>query len=269
MTKKLSFLLFGLVLLLGIASCSAIAGSSKGWETIQGSGTVLKEQRNLDSFTGVELAMQGTLYIESGTSPSLRIEAEDNLMEYILSEVKDDKLVIGTPQAINLKNTQPINFYLTIVGIDEIDITSSGDVVADRLISGDFKINVSSSGNLSFTSLVCLSLQVDISSSGDVLIPELSSDSITVDISSSGNLELQAGEVPWQKINISSSGEYNAKDVLSTQAEVALSSSGSAWIQVSDSLTGRLSSSGNVYYSGNPTVDVSTSSSGKVVKIGE
>lgn len=269
MTKKFSFILVGLVFLLSIVACNALAGGSVGSETIQGSGTMLEEQRTLESFTGVELAMQGTLYIETGTSPTLRIEAEDNLMEYILSEIKGDKLVIGTSPGINLNNTQPINFYLTIVGIDEIDITSSGDIETGRLISGDFKINVSSSGNLSFTSLVCLSLQVNISSSGDVLIPELSSDSITVDISSSGNLELQAGEVPWQKIDISSSGEYNAKDVVSGEAEVTLSSSGSAYIRVSDSLTGRLSSSGNIYYSGEPQVDVSTSSSGKAIKVDE
>ena len=48
---------------------------------------------------------------------------------------------------------------------------------------------------------------------------------------------------------------------------VTLSSSGSATIQVSDQLSGTLSSSGNVYYIGNPVMNINVTSSGKAIQI--
>ena len=52
-------------------------------------------------------------------------------------------------------------------------------------------------------------------------------------------------------------------------AEVRINSNGSATIRVSEQLKANLSSSGNLYYVGSPTVDVRTTSSGDVEQIGE
>jgi hypothetical protein len=67
---------------------------------------------------------------------------------------------------------------------------------------------------------------------------------------------------------ISSSGNYAAQDLESDEATVRLNSSGSATIWVQDNLKANLSSSGDLRYRGNPTVDATTSS-GDVTQIGE
>jgi len=270
MNNKISLSFALIVVILSMLACSVSVNGNLVGEAIRGSGNVVEESRSLGNVSGVELSMQGTLYITMGTSQSFRVEAEDNLLEYVQTDVRGGRLVIDNPQRVNLLNTEPINFYLTLQELDTVEISSSGDVEVQGDIQSDsFAITISSSGSLSLGELDCSSLRVEISSSGDVIISDLLADTASVRITSSGNIDILAGQVPRQDITISSSGEYNARDLASEQAEVTLTSSGKVTLRVSDRLRGRLSSSGDVYYIGNPDVNVNTSSSGRVIQIDE
>jgi hypothetical protein len=249
MKSKLLFTLVAVILVFSLVACDEIIIGDQGRETVRGSGAVVEEDRDVSNISGVELTMQGTLTIVMGGGESLRIEAEDNLLEYIETDVRAGKLVIKTRPGINLQTTRPINYTLTVDELKTITISSSGDVEAERVQSESCSVTISSSGNVSIDSLDCTSLQVN--------------------ISSSGNLEISGGQVQKQDITISSSGEYRASDLASVEAEVALTSSGTATIRVSDQLRGRLSSSGNIRYIGNPEVNVRTTSSGRTERINE
>ena len=179
----------------------------------------------------------------------LRIEAEDNLIEHFITEVRSGKLRIETEANVRVNPTKPVNYYLTVTGLDTIVITSSGDIQAPDLEADQFSITISSSGDLD--------------------MGMLDADSLDVNISSSGNLEVAGGQVQTQDVTISSSGNYTAQDLASVEADMRLSSSGSATIWVQDSLKANLSSSGDLRYRGNPTVDATTTSSGDVIQIGE
>jgi hypothetical protein len=247
MKNKIVFALAGLVLIISILACDLSVSNLAGGQSVRGSGSVVEESRSVSGISKVELAMPGTLHISIGSSEELQIEAEDNLLEYIQTNVRGNTLRIETQRGINLQATRPIEYYLTVAELEAVDISSSGDVEVADLESQSFSASISSSGNLLISNLVGDSLQVKISSSGD--------------------LEILGGEVQEQTIRLSSSGGYNARDLASTEADVTLSSSGDATIQVSGRLTGRLSSSGNLYYIGNPTLDVSMSSSGRTERI--
>jgi hypothetical protein len=247
MKKHIPFTLVTVILLCSILACNITIDGGSGYESVRGSGTLVEEDRNVSNITGIQLANEGTLHITMGNSESLRIEAEDNLLEYINTDVRGSKLIIETRQGINLDPKRPIDYYLTV----------------EKLSS----ILISSSGNVDVSDLQTESFSVTISSSGDLIISRLDCESLRVDISSSGSLEILDGQVHDQNIIISSSGEYRAKDVVSVEADVTLTSSGTVTIRVSDHLRGRLSSSGDIYYIGNPEVNVRTTSSGKAVQI--
>ena len=268
MSKRIGFKIVGLVLGLSILACSITANSGNpAGKTVHGSGAVVEKDRSVSGVSGVELAMEGTLHIQVGDGESLRIQAEDNLQQYIRTDVRAGTLVINTADGVNLDSTRPIDYYLTVKSLDSIVISSSGDIQAPDMKTGRFSAAIKSSGNLTMGNLDCSSLQVDISSSGKLKMGILTAGSIRVRISSSGNLEIAGGRVQQQDISISSSGEYRAGDLASAQAKVTLTSSGVATVRVSDQLSGSLSSSANLYYIGSPAVNVTTSSSGKAVQI--
>jgi len=247
MKNKIVFALAGLILIISILACNLSVNNFVGGESIRGSGLVVEETRSVSGISKVDLAMPGTLHISIGSSEELQIEAEDNLLEYIQTNVQGNTLRIETQRGINLQAPRPIEYYLTVAELEAVDISSSGDVEVKDLESESFSASISSSGNLLISNLVGDSLQVKISSSGD--------------------LDILGGEVREQNIRLSSSGEYRARDLASTGVDVNLSSSGDATLRVSERLTGRLSSSGNLYYIGNPTLDVSMSSSGRTERI--
>jgi len=248
MKNNFVFTLSILALVFSMLACGFIQiGDDEGGERITGSGPVVEEQRDVKGVTGVELAMQGTLHISTGTTTSLRIEAQENLMEYIETEVRGGTLLIHNTPGYDLQNTRPIQYYLTVEELDKIEVSSSGDIEV-----GNLKSN---------------SLSIRSSSSGDIKIDGLDGSSVDVNISSSGEVEISGGQIQEQSIDISSSGDYQAQDLASVKANVDLTSSGSATVRVSDRLSGRLSSSGNIYYVGNPEVDVRMTSSGKTIQV--
>jgi len=214
---------------------------------VRGSGKVVEETRAVSGVTGVELATLGTLKIKVGDTESLLIKAENNLMEHIETEVIGGKLRIGTPDNVNLDPKRSVKYTLTVTSLDTIVISSSGDIQAPDLEAGKFSITIRSSGNLE--------------------MGVLNADTLEVDISSSGNLDIGGGQVKTQNITINGSGKYKAKDLESEDAEVNINSSGSATIWVLDSLKANLGSSGDLRFRGNPTLDATANSSGKVIKI--
>jgi hypothetical protein len=126
----------------------SLPGGGFGTNTIRGSGRVGEEERTVDGVRGVELATIGTLHIEIGERESLRIEADANLLPYFESEVRGETLTIKVEGGTNLRTTRPAHYYLTVVDLDSITLSSSGNVEAADLEAKLFTVRVSSSGNL-------------------------------------------------------------------------------------------------------------------------
>ncbi|MGD2156486.1 MAG: head GIN domain-containing protein [Anaerolineales bacterium] len=270
MKKNVMFVFIVMAVSFSILACEVTIpigdGSSR---TVRGSGTLDEEERPVSDFTEVELAMQGILNIELGERVSLRIEAEDNLLEHIETQVRAGRLTIDSERGVTLRNSMPIRYQLTVTELDTLVISSSGDILAPDLEAEHFSVNISSSGDLSMGDLICDSFNANISSSGDLMMGDLQADTLDVRLSSSGGLSIAGGSVQRQEISISSSGEYIAKNLESAEARVRISSSGAVTIWVRDDLEADISSSGDVFYIGDPEVDTTTSSSGDVIQIRE
>ncbi len=237
-----------LLFALSLTGCTAARSPAES-QTIEGSGTLAEETRPIGDVTAVELAMPGTLHIELGAASSLRISAEDDLLGSIETEARGGELAIQTSPGVSLLPREPLDYYLTVTGLDTLIVSSSGDVEAPDLVAPHFSVTISSSGNASLRSL--------------------QAETLDVKLSSSGNLIIAGGQVGRQEISLSSSGNYMAKDLASLEAQAELSSSGSATLRVEDSLRATLSSSGVLYYLGSPQLTQDISSSGQAVQIEE
>jgi cytoskeletal protein CcmA (bactofilin family) len=251
-----------------LVSCLMASECYFDFEEVRGSGNVIREERDVSGFTGVKVSNQGDLKIELGDREKLVIEAEDNLMEYIETYVEDGVLRIGTETNINIRNKKPIRYYLTAKKLDYLATSSSGDIEAPALKADDFTVKISSSGDIDIQRLDAEDISVGISSSGNVVIDSLNADDLSVKISSSGDLKIREGEVKTQVIHISSSGNYEGSSVESQKTEARISSSGNAKVWVTEYLDVHLSSSGDLYYKGDPDKFYhKETSSGDVIKI--
>ena len=238
-------------------------------ERIWGSGNIITESRAVRGISRVNLSTIGHLIIEVGDTESLHIEAEDNLMDYIETDVHNGELTIKTRDNTNLKSTKPVYYHLTVRRLEAVMTYSSGNIEAPDLKAGRFSITAASSGGVEIASLEADTLTAKLYSSGNVKIGRLNARALNAEISSAGNLYIGGGEVESQNVSLNSSGNYAAGDLLSSKAGIQLNSAGSATIRVIDSLKAILNSSGDLSYLGDPTVDATTRSSGKIIQIGQ
>jgi hypothetical protein len=216
-------------------------------EAIRGSGNISEETYAFTGVTGVQLSTLGELDIHLGDKEELRIEADDNLLQYFETGKDGDVLRIGTRSGVNLRPSEPVRYTLTVREIEFIGLSSTGNAHAPTLAADRFEIRVSSTGDLSVDGIEANALDVRISSTGDVRIGE--------------------GVVDSQNLRISSTGDYDGESVRSAQATVRLSSTGSARLWAEESLDATLTSTGSVFYKGDPEVSESHSSTGQVRRI--
>jgi hypothetical protein len=255
------------VMVFAVIACDTGQAEWKS-KRVDGSGSVVRVSRDVGDFTGVHLSTIGTVHVKMGKKEALEIEAEENLIEYIETEVEHGTLKISNRKRFNLKAREPIKYFVTVRKLDRIALSSSGDAVLPHIENENFAIALSSSGDLKAKSLAVGHLDVSISSSGDAHIGMLGAELIDASLSSSGDLEIDGGEAGHLKLNISSSGDFDGVDLKAEMAMVRISSSGNAYVWVTDDLIATLSSSGSVHYAGDPSVTVQKSSSGRVKRMG-
>jgi hypothetical protein len=272
MERKYWILAILAVLTLSALSCGVtIEGfdSSFDFEVVKGNGDIEEEERSVTSFDSIALTGIGTVYIEKGEDEELIIEAEENLMEYIETSVRNDTLTIGIENGITLRPTEPIIYYLTVVNLNSVDISGASDVNVDIIDSEEFSIKISGAGDFAIDQLESDEVTIGISGAGNVNIDSLYAENIDVNISGVGNLDIDDGEIDSQDISISGTGDYDAEDVESNEVEISLSGLGSATVYVIEELDVHISGAGSVNYRGNPRITQNVSGIGKLEYIGK
>src|SRR3712207_1838364 len=87
MRKVFMIVLVGVLGLFGITACNSLFG-------VNGSGNLISETRQVAGFSAVDLDGVGELNIQQGSTESLLIEGDDNIVPLITSTVRNGRLVL-------------------------------------------------------------------------------------------------------------------------------------------------------------------------------
>jgi citrate lyase gamma subunit len=211
---------------------------------VEGHGNVVTKERKTDSFTGLKVSSGIDVYLKQGNTETVTVEADENLHEYILTEVRGG--ILNVYSEYNIRSADKKRVYVTMKEVNSIRTSSAGDVYGESPINSD-------------------DLELSASSAGDIKL-EVKAKKIDIDISSSGDISL-TGETDMLRADLSSAGDLNAYDLKSREADVSVSSAGDADVNVSERITARASSAGDVNYKGDPKyVDAHSSSAGGIHK---
>lgn len=230
------------LVVLGIAITSCASCQIR--KTVYGDRNVVKKERSTGDFTGVSTSSAIDVIITQGDAVKVELEADENLHEYIKTEVKDGTLRIYTDA--NIREAAMRRVHVTMKEISYAGTSSAGDIIGQTPVRTDrLKLSATSAGDIKL----------------DVYARE-----INLDASSSGNITL-SGEADMLKASLSSAGDLNAFGLKVKEAEVSASSAGDADIWVTERLKASSSSAGDINYKGDPTnVDAHSSSAGGVHK---
>lgn len=220
--------------------------TTQAQKKIKGNGKMTTITRTTSDYDGVKCAGSFDYILVSGTEGKITIEGEKNLLEYIVTEVKDGNLIVKTEDRINLRTSYNKTIKITIPfqDINSVSLAGSGDLWnEDKITSTNLKVALAGSGDLKLT--------VDASS-------------IDASLAGSGDLTLK-GNTNSLEASVAGSGDFHGFDLQTNHTIVSVAGSGDATVVSNESLKARVSGSGDIKYKGNPkTEDTKVAGSGKI-----
>ncbi len=211
-----------------------------------GNGNVVTEERSVtEDFNEVRGSAGLDVYLTQGDENKIVVEADENLLQYIETDIEGGKLHITTSENIGRSKAKKI--YVTFKELTNIEASSGADVTGNSVIKSE---------NLTLKS-----------SSGADLKVEVFAKELTAKSSSGADLEV-SGKASSLKADASSGSEIDAKQLLVINCNAEASSGAEVTVSVKEKLETHVSSGGNVNYYGNPvSVNSNKSNSGSVNKM--
>lgn len=209
-----------------------------------GSGNVVSETRDLGTFHSVELNTFATVMVTQGTPGPVEIEAEDNLMPLLRTQVSDGVLVIDH-DAVCVRNTTPVVVRVTMDEVKSLAVSGSGSVQGeDGIVADRLETAVSGSG--------ALDLDVNVTALESV-------------ISGSGETRF-SGMADEHNVVITGSGTVKGFDLVTDRTNLVISGSGRAEVLATETLDVQITGSGRVTYRGDPAVTQVITGSGILIR---
>ncbi len=201
--KKIGILIFILTLVVGVVigslfsfgkvSAGSLVNFSFG-KGVRGSGNVVSEQRSVAAFEGIKVSGIFRVEAVAGREQSVEIEADDNLLPLITTEVRDGMLVISTKESIRPRNTLVVR--VSNPTIAKIQSSGVAKVTASEL-TGPFELDMSGASKAELKGNVS-ELKVSVSGAAKIEATELQA--ANADIKASGAC----------KVSVAVSGELKA-----------------------------------------------------------
>ena len=236
------------IITLGIALCTiAVTNAQK----IKGNGNIVTIERSTDDYDAIAVSGWFNVILVDGQEGKLSIKGEENLLEYIKTEVKEGKLVIKVKKGYNLqpsswKKDGGIYVTVPVESVNEVTLSGSGDIVGKKTIStSEFSTNMSGSGDITL---------------------DVESKTVSASMSGSGDINL-SGTTEVFDVQISGSGDIEAYDLIADTVDASISGSADIKVTANKMLKARVSGSGDIHYRGDATkLDTKSSGSGDITR---
>jgi len=211
---------------------------------IRGNGKMTEVTRNVSDYDGIGVGGSFDVKLVAGNEGKIVINAEENLIPYLITEVRDNYLKIKWQKGVSINSHKRILVTVPFEEISKVSLAGSGDVYTDNSTINTEKLKVSLAG------------------SGNIKL-SLKTDNVSASIAGSGDINLNGLTYNF-KASIAGSGDVHAFELEAKTADLKISGSGGIRTSVSDMLKVSISGSGDIYYKGTPKEDVKIAGSGGI-----
>ncbi len=195
--KKIGIIVFISALLLGavfanIFSFGKISFTGFSFSRgIKGSGNVQTEKREVSNFKAVEVGGVFKVEITAQNDFDVQIEADDNLLQYIKTEIDGETLEISTSKRISTKN--PIIVKIGAPNIENLEVSGASRVVLGNLNNDSLKIDLSGASKVDAEGTT-ENLTVELSGASRLNAENLQAENVSVDASGASKADVFASD---------------------------------------------------------------------------
>lgn len=200
-----------------------------------GSGNILVETRQVDGFKGLNVEYPAQVFIVQGSVEALKIEAEDNLLPDIKTEVHDATLEIFYKRtgASQISPTKPVIMTLIVKDLNEVNFSRAGELIINGLKTDNLYISLKGDGNLKATEIFAQNFGVRMSGAGNATV---------------------VGQVNDLYVSVDGTGNFDGTSLHGKTACVYIRNAGNATLWIDEQLDVKISGAGNIQYYGKPQV---------------
>lgn len=196
--KKIGILIFVAALVIGLVVSNLFSfGRTTGnffnfsfnFKGVQGSGNIAAEDRSINGFHGVDVGGIYQVEITAQKEYSVRVEADDNLLPLIQTEVNDGILKIESERRISPKSK--IRIIIGAPNIDNLEVSGVANVTLSDLKNSDLAIDSSGASKIKVAGETA-KLTVDVSGA-----TKIDAESLTA-----GNANIEASGASGVTVNV-------------------------------------------------------------------
>lgn len=190
--KKLAVLFFFGALVVGfvgaqVFSCGKMTSVrefrlSGPWSRLEGSGNIVREARSVRTFGSIEVGSAFHVEVNVGPALSVEVEGDDNLLEFVKTDVRGDTLHIDMDKSHRSK--ERLRVHISVPNLNHVDSSGAASVNVVGLQNEKFGIDSSGGSKVTVAGRTG-SIAVDISGGARVNASDL--------IATNGNVETSGG----------------------------------------------------------------------------
>jgi hypothetical protein len=224
------FNLFTTLIMAALTLPVLLSANPVNTNSITGNKIVVKQDRPVTSFHGLKVSGGIDVELSQGNELKLQVEADENLLALIRTEVKDG--ILNIYHEDNIRNAKTMKIHLTFQKLDAI--TASGGC------------DIESKQKLSFTKL-----KADLSGGCDIKL-ECKADNLVCILSGGCDAELK-GEAEICSFDVSGGCDVKASEFYLKKCMVDASGGSDVEVNVKNELTMEASGASDITYYGNPS----------------
>ncbi|MCG1036862.1 head GIN domain-containing protein [Polaribacter sargassicola] len=203
-----------------------------GSKKIKGNGNTKVVTRSISNYNDISVGGSFDVILVKGNEGEITIEAEENIIPYIETEVSGNNLKVKFKENTNISTTKKITITVPYKSLESVSLGGSGKIYSNNTIEAkNFKVSIGGSGNIKLN---------------------INSNSIKASIGGSGSILLE-GTTKELNCSIAGSGNINAYSLYTDIIEASVAGSGNIKTTVNSTINAKLVGSGNIYYKGNPS----------------
>lgn len=180
------------IIAVGAAISIGIAVANNEMYSINGSGMMKTEQRDLRDFTSVSVSGAIIADVHAGAEYSVKIEADDNMLQYVKTSVSGKVLSVSMKDGFSFRNGS-VHVSISMPQVEGLEASGATTLNASDVKGAALKLEVSGASHATIAGQVNR-LDCDVSGASTLAAEWLVSKNAAVNCSGASNAHVHADE---------------------------------------------------------------------------
>lgn len=194
--KKIGIIIFIIALILGVSFANFFSWGNASAKFLsfsvnfggeKGSGNIVSEKRIAAGFSAIDVGGVFEVEVVAQKDFSVEVEADDNLLQYIKTEVRGETLEISSEKRLSTKN--PIRVRIGAPDIENLQVSGASKVSLVNLKNDSLKVDASGASKIKIDGET-KNLDVELSGASRLDAENLRAENATVDGSGASNASI-------------------------------------------------------------------------------